>query len=139
MANLSRYLLAFIIGSSWFPIVRYYLSISLIGTGKQDSRDFSYEEYSIVASLYLGLVNVFGLFLSEYFHIISPYRYFIVGTLSGIFIAIRNYIYRPYHPFTDRQYLYYVIHIIIKHIVTFGFIINMIETYLEQNLCKSIT
>lgn len=112
----------FVVGSSAFVFLPFFGTVMNID--KKD-KNYSYALYTIAAPLYLGLINVLGSILFK-----GQYRYLLTGLISGIIVAIAATLLNSYN-FTKREWNEYYIRIIIRHILTFGIIVNI----LENNIC----
>jgi len=109
----------FIVGSSAFVFLPFFLSVRNLNP---NDKNYSYADYTIVAPLYLGLMNLCGSIL---FHS-SPYRFILTGLLSGVIVSIIATLLNSYN-YTSDQWKQYYIHIIFKHVITFGIIVNLLE------------
>ena len=111
----------FIVGSSWLVFLHFFLSVKKISP---QVRNYFYEDYTIVAPLYLGLMNVLGKYLFK------TNRFLYTGLLSGLIVAIFNTINRSYN-FSPEQWSIYYLYIIAKHVLTFYIIIQSLEKMMQ--------
>lgn len=119
------YLKSFIIGSSWLVFVLFFLSIMKISN---NLRNYSYKSYTIIAPLYLGLMNAFSLYLARRFNLTMRQRYIAIGLISPIIVIIFTKITGAYN-FSPAQWYRYYLRIIIKHFLIFNIIIYYLELF----------
>ena len=112
----------FIVGSSSFVVLPFFGTVMNID--KKD-KNYSYAMYTIVAPIYLGLMNVLGSILFK-----GQYRFILTGLISGIIVALVATLLNSYN-FTKDEWNQYYIRIVIRHVITFGIIVNV----LENNIC----
>lgn len=113
----------FIVGSSVIVFLPFFLAVSRI---PRKDRNYTYIQYTLVAPIFLGLMNVIGGIL------FPKYRYVLTGLLSGITVAIIASLLNSYN-YTSLQWHEYYIRIILKHVLVFGIIINGLDYYMS---CK---
>lgn len=117
------YLRSFIIGSSWLVFVLFFLSVMRISN---KIRNYSYKSYTIIAPLYLGLMNTFSLYLARRFNLTMRQRYVVIGLISPIIVIIFAKITSAYN-FTASEWFRYSLRIIIKHFLIFNIIVYYLE------------
>ena len=112
-------LLAFLIGSSYPVFVSFFLSVQ----NRPDSlMNYTFKDYSLIAPLYLGLMNVLGLCL------FPKNRFVWTGILSGLTVATVATLMDSYN-FTQAQWNQYYLRILLKHFFTFNVVIQLLEFY----------
>lgn len=117
------YLKSFIIGSSWFVFVLFFISVMKISN---KIKNYSYESYTIIAPLYLGLMNAFSLYLARTFNLTLRQRYILIGLISPIIVIIFARITNSYN-FSPNQWYSYYLRITIKHFLIFNIIVYYLE------------
>ena len=120
---MDQYIKSFIIGSSLPVFLHFFLKVRTID---DKIKNFSYEDYTIIAPLYLGFMNSLSLYLSKQFEWSLEQRLFYIGVISGIFVCILARSINSYN-FTDEEWKMYYLRIITKHILTFSVIIYLLE------------
>lgn len=115
---------SFIIGSSLPVFALFFLAVRKIDPLV---RNFSYQDYTLIAPLYLGLMNLLGGILFS-----GTHRYLYTGLLSGVVVALAATLFKSYNFETNKRWYQYYLYIILKHIIVFSVIIqtlsNMIAT-----------
>lgn len=106
----------FIIGSSFPVLLPFYLGVRL----NQD-KIYHYEDYTLVAPLYLGLMNAIGKYLGL--------NSVILGLISGSIVAFVAHTLSSYD-YTIAEWRKYTVYIILKHIFTFAVMIQLITYYI---------
>ncbi len=115
-----HYLRAFILGSSWAVFVLFFLAVM-----KLTNKNYTYEFYTVVAPVYLGLMNVLSLYLAEKYNLTLRQRFLLIGILSPLIVIMIAKIGNVYN-YTTTEWLGYYCYIILKHM----FIFNVIVYYL---------
>jgi len=115
---------SFIVASSGIVFLPFFIAVSRIDTSK---RNYTYLQYTIVAPIYLGLMNMLGGALFSD----SKYRYILTGLISGITVAIIATLLKSYN-YTPEQWRKYYLYIVLKHIAVFGIVVNGLEYFLHK-------
>jgi fructose-specific phosphotransferase system IIC component len=113
-------LIPFIVGSSYLTFISYFLSVQKIPS---NVRNYSYEDYTLVAPLYLGVMAMIGRTLFGY----NVWSYFLSGLLSGLIVAIYARCTNSYNFDTKEEWNKYMLYIILKHMFVHGIVIQLIE------------
>jgi hypothetical protein len=112
---------SFIIGSSLPVFLPFFLSVQNIDP---HTKTYSYQNYTIIAPIYLGLMNVIGAYLFN-----GPNRFLYTGFLSGLTVSfIASYL--NVYNYTILEWSNYYFYIILKHVLTFAIVVNFISTHL---------
>ena len=99
-----KYLKQFVVGSSFFVFFPYFLAVKL---NKKD-RNYSYQDYTFVAPIWLGLWNVISLILAENFGLSMRMRFLLVSILSSISVMMVSTFLKTYKFTKYEWYKYYV-------------------------------
>ncbi len=126
MLTVSRYLRAFVIGSSYAVFISFFIGAGFLAQKK----NYDYHTYTLVAPLYLGLMNMFGLYLSEQFGWSMNQRFLLTGLMSGIIIATFATVTKAYN-FTQQEWMRYYLVLITQHVLSFAIIIRLLTVYTE--------
>ena len=124
MSSISRYLRAFVIGSSYAVFISFFIGVGYLAEKKK----YDYYQYTLIAPLYLGLMNVIGLRLSERFGWSVNRRFLFTGLMSGIIVANFATITKAYN-FTQEEWLQYYFILITQHVISFAVIIRLLTVY----------
>jgi len=120
---MDKYLKSFVIGSSYLVFFLFYFSVMDISPS---IRNYTYEQYTMIAPIYLGMMNVIGNYLFQN----HPYRYLLTGIISGSIVAIFATLNNSYN-FTKEKWIKYYFYILSKHIFTHYILIQSLELYLD--------
>lgn len=124
----AEYIKAFIIGSSWPAFVSYFYAVSHYD---KTIRNYSFKEYVIVAPLFLGLLNMFGLFISKEYNLSRDCRFLLTGLIGATIISILITVTQAYNFKTKKRWIEQYISLFLVYTVTFFVIINSIDYYLD--------
>tara|TARA_R100001163_G_scaffold41949_1_gene31725 strand:+ start:2170 stop:2538 length:369 start_codon:yes stop_codon:yes gene_type:complete len=122
MLRSNNFLKDFVIGSSYLVFLHFFLSVQNL---KSEVMNYTFNQYSLIAPLYLGLMNAIGGILFSG----NEYRYLYSGLLSGSIVAIYATISKSYN-YSKEEWIKYIIYIIGKHLFTYFVIIQTISNYI---------
>jgi hypothetical protein len=111
------YLKSFVIGSSWFVFILFFLSVMKI-----KNKNYSYELYTIIAPFYLGLMNMLSLYLANKYKLSLRQRFLLIGIISPLIVIIFAKLSNSYN-YTSKKWYEYYVYIIVKHMLIFNIII----------------
>jgi len=119
------YLKEFVIGSSYPVSLLFFLVVMNIS-----DKNYSYESYTLIAPVYLGLMNVLSAYLQNKFDLTLRERFYLIGIISPVIIVLFAYFYKAYPFTTTKQWLTYAIRLIIKHFLIFNLIVYNLEVFI---------
>lgn len=120
------YLRAFVIGSSYLVFVSHFLAV---GTADETQLNYTYKQYTFVAPVYLGLMNMISLFVANAYNFSRRTRYVVFGSLSPIIVSSFSYLFQTY-TYSTEKWITYVIGLFIKHFIIFNVIIYSLDKYI---------
>ena len=122
---MSNYLKAFIVGSSLPTFALYLIGVQNIKENKID-----FKRYSIEAPLFLGALNVFGLYLSNMLDLDINQRYLLTSMIGFLFIMILLYYNGSeiYSYNNTSQWLKHIILVLVAYLLTYNIIVRFIES-----------
>ena len=123
-----NYLKAFIIGSSIVILFPFFYIVSSISS---KVRNYSYVDYTLFAPFFLGIVNVFLVFLNKKAFFYKRTLYLLVSILVPTIVASYAKLYHMYN-LTNSQWLSYVVSLYLLYF----FIINIGLYHLNSLLIK---
>ena len=123
-----NYLKAFIIGSSIVILFPFFYIVSNISS---KVRNYSYVDYTLFAPFFLGIVNVFLVFLNRKTLFYKRTLYLLVSILVPTIVASYAKLYHMYN-LTNSQWLSYVVSLYLLYF----FIINIGLYHLNSLLIK---
>ena len=122
---MNEYLRAFIIGSSYPVFVLYFYAVA-----NYDKKlvNYSYKNYTLIAPLFLGMLNVFGLYLSKIYNLSNNERFLLTALIGAIIVMITIYVTKMYNYTSVNQWIQHDIGLIILYIFVFCIINNLINS-----------
>lgn len=126
---MSNYLQSFIIGSS-FPVLLFFFTA--VARIPSSLKNYTYEDYTLLAPLYLGMMNMLATYLGETYNLSLRERYVLIGIISPLIVIAIAYYLHSYN-FTTREWIQYSLILIAMHFVIFNVIVYPIEKYLNFN------
>jgi len=130
-----EYIKAFTIGSSLPVFVLYFYAVVNYG----EIRNYSFENYVFVAPLFLGLLNMFGLFIAKEYDLSRKSRFFLTSligaTIVSIFITLTN----AYNFKSKERWIEQYIDLYLLYTFVFVIIVNNIDYYLDCSSTKDHT
>lgn len=124
---MSKYLRAFVIGSSYLVFFPHFLAV---GLSDQEQLNYSYKEYTFVAPIYLGLVNLLSLYFANLYNWSRRTRYVIFGSISPVIVILFANLAQTYN-YTNKQWVKYSIGLFLKHFFIFNVIIYSLDKYIN--------
>lgn len=121
---MSNYLKAFIVGSS-LPVTALYL----IGVQTIKENQINFKTYAIEAPLFLGGLNVFGLYLSNKLNLSIDQRYLLTSIIGFLFIITLLYNQPNIYTYSNKsQWTKHIILVLIAYLLTYNLIVRFIES-----------
>ena len=114
---------SFVIGSSLPVVVYFFLRVAKI---PKDIRNYSYEQYTIIAPLYFGLMNMISLYAFSSSKSIERFAMF--GFLSGLIVFSVARSFKSYN-MSSEEWTRYAFRILMTHILAW-----MVIYFLESNV-----
>lgn len=125
---MSNYLQSFIVGSSFPVLFPFFAAVARLPSS---IKNYTYEDYTLLAPLYLGLMNVLATYLGERFDLSPRQRYVLVGVISPLIVIAIAYSLRSYN-YTQCEWIRYSLMLIVKHFLVFNVIVYSIEKCLNK-------
>jgi hypothetical protein len=123
---MNSYLRAFVIGSSYLVFFPHFLAV---GMSEDKQLNYSYKQYTFVAPVYLGLINMISLYFANIYNLSRRMRYVIFGSISPLLVSSFSLIFQTYN-YTNERWIIYVIGLFIKHFLIFNIIIFSLDKYI---------
>jgi uncharacterized membrane protein SirB2 len=120
----SEYVKSFIIGSSWPTFILYFIGVSRFD---EKIKNYSYKNYTFIAPIFLGLLNVFGLWLSKKYNMNRTSRFILTGLIGTILIASFITLFKIYNFNVKKEWIMQYIKLLILYIFVFGVIVNIVD------------
>jgi hypothetical protein len=120
-----QYLRAFVIGSSMFVFFLHFLAVANLDESKIN---YTYKQYTFIAPLYYGLMNMLSLYLALQFSLTSRERYLLIGTASPFIVISFSYLMKTYH-YEGNEWIQYSIGLFLKHFFIWNVIVYLLDKY----------
>jgi len=121
---LSKYLKAFIIGSSMPAFIGFFIAYYAINN---KMKQLSYVNYTIIAPLYIGVMNMLSVYLADKYNLSLRKRLLYISIISPLIVIIIATIMKAYNFETNIEWLHYYLKIFAKHFITYNIIIYLLE------------
>jgi hypothetical protein len=121
-----EYLRAFVIGSSLPVFLPHFIAVAGLDETKIN---YTYKQYTFIAPLYYGLMNMLSLWIALLFHLSSRQRYVIIGTLSPLIVISFSYLFKTYK-YKGNEWIHYGLGLFIKHFLIWNIIIYYLNKWI---------
>ena len=122
----NSYIRSFVIGSSLPVFMHFFLSVQKIDN---KLKNYTYEDYSIIAPLYLGFMNMISLYIGRQFGLTLRERLFYISLISVVFVNIIARYAKSYN-YSKKEWMKYTLWIFLKHLFTYNILIYLLEVSL---------
>lgn len=122
----NEYLRAFVIGSSYLVFFPYFLAV---GAADEKQLNYTYKDYTFVAPLYLGIMNMISLYFANTYALSRRMRYVLFGSISPVIVSCFSYIFQTYN-YSNERWISYAVGLFIKHFLIFNIIIYSLDKYI---------
>lgn len=122
----NEYLRAFVIGSCYLVFFPHFLAV---GAADETLLNYTYKQYTFVAPLYLGLMNLISLFFANTFLLSRRMRYLLFGSISPFIVISFSYLFQTYN-YTTQQWMNYGVGLFLKHFFIFNIVIYSLDKYI---------
>jgi len=120
-----KYLLNFLIGSSWFVTLPFFIAVNNMGSIKS----YSYFDYTTIAPVYLGFWNIISLIIAKKLNFSLRERLLFITPITYILSNIAVKILKSYN-YTDKEWNLYDFKLFVTHFIIW----NIIVYYIEKNI-----
>ena len=115
------YLKSFVIGSSYITLLPFLTTVIRL-----ENINYTYGSYSLIAPLYLGLMNMLSLYLSKKLDLTLRKRMLMIGIISPLIVILISYMLKTYN-FEGYEWIIYGIRLVIKHLMVYNIIMYLLE------------
>jgi hypothetical protein len=121
----TSYLRAFVIGTSALIVFPHYFAVA---TADPSNLNYTYEQYTFIAPLYYGLMNVLSLYLALLFSLSRRERYLLIGTLSPLIVITFSYVMQTYS-YNKTEWFNYAIGLFTKHFLIWNIVVFFLDKF----------
>lgn len=123
----NQYLRAFVIGSSFFVFIPYFLGVRYLS--EQKLSNYSYENYTLYAPIGLGLYNVISLYIANKFNLTKRNSLFLLSILAPTLVAIGVYTRKSYN-YTANQWFAHIWMLYLLYFLVFNFVFYYLDKHI---------
>jgi len=122
----NQYLRAFVIGSSFFVFIPYFIAVKSF-----DKRlvNYSYENYTLYAPIGLGLYNVLSLYIANQFNLTKRNRFFLISLLAPTLVVLTVYFLKAYNYTTIQQWFNHIWKLYLLYFIVFNFVVYYLDKH----------
>ena len=120
-----EYLRAFVIGSSMLVFLPHFIAVANLDETKMN---YTYKQYTFVAPLYYGIMNMISLYLALLFHLSDRNRYLLIGTASPLLVVSFSYLFKTY-TYENKEWINYAIGLFVKHFLIWNVIVYNLNKF----------
>jgi len=118
----NQYIKSFIIGSSYPVFILYFYNVLI-----NKNKNYSYENYTLIAPVFLGLLNAFGYYIKQKFELSQMQRFVITAILGASIVSFYATLTKSYNLTTQNEWFTYYIQILLLYLFVFGIIVNLLD------------
>ena len=122
---MKEYIKSFIIGSSWLVFVMFFVAV--YNYNKNKIINYSYDEYTMQAPLFLGCASVFAKFLHLKFKLSLKKSLFLTSLITFIIISTSITVFKSYKFKSNMRWYKQYLTILIGHLIAFNIIVYNLE------------
>jgi hypothetical protein len=120
-----EYLRAFVIASSFLVFLPHFIAVAGLDETKIN---YTYKQYTFVAPVYYGLMNMLSLYIALQLNLSNRQRYLVIGTLSPLIVISFSYFFKTYD-YKGNEWLQYGIGLFIKHFLIWNLVVYTLNEY----------
>ena len=121
----SNFLRAFIIGSSFPVIFPHFFAVANLDESKIN---YTYKQYTFVAPIYYGIMNVISLYVAILVGLSRRQRYLLVGTISPLIVISFSLSFQTY-TYDTNQWIRYAVGLFLKHFLIWNIVVFFLDKY----------
>jgi hypothetical protein len=120
-----NFLRAFVIGSSIPVVFPHYLAVANLDETKIN---YTYKQYTFVAPLYYGIMNMLSLYIALLLSLTRRQRYLLVGTISPLIVVCFSMYFQTYK-YDTNQWVQYALGLFLKHFLIWNLVVFFLDQY----------
>lgn len=120
----NEYFKSFIIGSSFPVFAIYFYSVAHYS---DKEINYSYKDYTLLAPVFLGLLNMFGLYISQKYNLNRWQRFFFTGLFGAIFVSLFITLFKAYNFDNQERWFEQYVGLFVVYIFVFCVIVNLVD------------
>ncbi len=120
-----EYLRAFVIGSSMLVFLPHFAAVANLDESKLN---YTYKQYTFVAPLYYGIMNMISLYIATQFNLSKRVRYLLIGSISPLIVISFSYFMKTYD-YEGQEWVNYGVGLFIKHFLIWNIIVYFLDKF----------
>lgn len=120
-----EYLRAFVIGSSILVVISHFYAVANLDEAKLN---YTYKQYTFVAPIYYGIMNMLSLYLAILLNLSPRVRYLMIGTISPLIVISFSYFAKTYD-YDNDEWIKYGVGLFIKHFLIWNVIVYTLNKF----------
>jgi len=121
---MNEYIKSFVIGSSWPVFILYFYAVS---NYNERELNYSYKNYTLIAPVFLGILNVFGLYVSQKLNLSRTQRFLFTGLFGAFCVASFITSFKVYN-FSDQRLMQQYVSLFMIYVFVFLVIVNVLDS-----------
>ena len=122
----NQYLRAFVIGSSFFVFISYFIAVKSFD---KKLVNYSYENYTLYAPIGLGLYNVLSLYIANQLNLTKKNRFFLISLLAPTLVVLTVYFLKAYNYTTIQQWFNHIWKLYLLYFIVFNFVVYYLDKH----------
>ena len=122
----NQYLRAFVIGSSFFVFIPYFIAVKSFD---KKLVNYSYENYTLYAPIGLGLYNVLSLYIANQLNLTKRNRFFLISLLAPTLVVLTVYFLKAYNYTTIEQWFNHIWKLYLLYFIVFNFVVYYLDKH----------
>jgi len=122
----NQYLRAFVIGSSFFVFIPYFMAVKSFD---KKLVNYSYENYTLYAPIGLGLYNVISLYIANKFNLTKKNRFLLISILAPTLVVLTVYFLKAYNYTSMQQWCNHIWKLYLLYFVVFNFVVYYLDKH----------
>ena len=122
----AEYLRAFVIGSSFLVFLPHFIAVANLDESKIN---YTYKQYTFIAPLYYGLMNMLSLYLAIQFQLSKRERFILIGSISPLVVVSFSYLFQTYD-YKQNEWFIYGLRLFLKHFLIWNIIVYVLDKYI---------
>jgi hypothetical protein len=122
----NQYLRAFVIGSSFFVFIPYFIAVRSFD---KKLLNYNYENYTLFAPIGLGLYNVFSLYIANKFNLTKRNRFLFISILAPTLVVFNVYFLKAYNYTSIQQWFNHIWKLYLLYFIVFNFIVYYLDKH----------
>lgn len=90
--------------------------------------NYTYKQYTFIAPLYYGLMNMLSLFVALQFGLTRKQRFLLTGSISPLIVISFSYFFKTYD-YKEDEWIQYGVGLFLKHFLIWNIVVYFLDKY----------